>query len=257
MRENDIILGLKIYNLGISNFKTELYESLKKNQSISVHLCNAYTIALASQKNDLYRILKNSSYNLPDGKPLSKILNPYKNIQIMGMNLVSEILSDKRFQDMKHLFYGSDNTGSQLLKKYLDAEYENQDNIYCVSAPYLEVDDFDIEDLTEYCEFNDIKFIWVGLGTPKQDFLVDRIVRSTKNPVVAIPIGAVFDFLIGRKAKSPVLISKMGFEWLFRLISEPRRLSKRYIIYNSIFLLIVMKSLLCCLVKNFKQFWKN
>jgi N-acetylglucosaminyldiphosphoundecaprenol N-acetyl-beta-D-mannosaminyltransferase len=76
--------------------------------------------------------------------------------------------------------------------------------------------------------------VWVGLGTPKQDWEVARLAGSV--PVVAMAVGAAFDFLAGVKPQAPVWMQRSGTEWAFRFASEPRRLAKRYLWGNPRFL---------------------
>ena len=83
--------------------------------------------------------------------------------------------------------------------------------------------------------------VWVGLGTPKQDVEVARLAASL--PVVAVAVGAAFDFLAGTKPQAPIWMQKSGTEWLFRFASEPRRLAKRYIWGNSVFLAEAIRTL--------------
>ena len=59
--------------------------------------------------------------------------------------------------------------------------------------------------------------------------------------MVIVPVGAAFDFISGERPQSPKWIQKLGFEWLFRLINEPARLSKRYIFYGTIYLCLIIK----------------
>jgi N-acetylglucosaminyldiphosphoundecaprenol N-acetyl-beta-D-mannosaminyltransferase len=246
------ILQIEIYDKGVESFKNELRKLLDQKSSVAIHLCNAYTLALAYRVPELHKVLKKSTFNVPDGKPLSKLINLRKNIQIRGLNLVQEILSDSHFKNYNHLFFGSDLEGSLMLKKHLEDHFHLGEKLSCLPAPYLEVDDFDIDALIEYCRINEIKFVWLGLGTPKQDFLVSKIVESTRYPLIVVPVGAVFDFLIGRKSKSPEILSKIGLEWAFRLVSEPKRLSKRYLVYNLIFIFVVVKSIAHRIMDNVK-----
>lgn len=246
------ILQLEIYDKGVESFKKELKQLYEQKSSVAIHLCNAYTLALAYRFPKLHQVLKESTFNVPDGKPLSKLLNLRENIQIKGLDLVQEILSDSNFKNQKHLFFGSDPEGSLLLKQHLEEQYHLGDKLFCLPAPYLEVEDFDIDALSDYCFVNGIIFVWLGLGTPKQDFFVSRIIKTTKQPLIVIPVGAVFDFLIGRKNKSPRILSKIGLEWAYRLFSEPRRLAKRYLIYNLIFIFVVVKSMYQRFLDNFK-----
>jgi N-acetylglucosaminyldiphosphoundecaprenol N-acetyl-beta-D-mannosaminyltransferase len=72
----------------------------------------------------------------------------------------------------------------------------------------------------------DPDLVWVGLGTPRQDFEAERISREL--PVVTIAVGAAFDFASGNKAEAPTWLRGSGFEWVFRLATEPSRLWRRY-----------------------------
>jgi N-acetylglucosaminyldiphosphoundecaprenol N-acetyl-beta-D-mannosaminyltransferase len=76
--------------------------------------------------------------------------------------------------------------------------------------------------------------IWVGLGSPKQDYWMFTH-RDRLNAPVMIGVGAAFDFLAGVKLQAPRWIQRSGLEWLFRLCCEPRRLAKRYLIGNTKF----------------------
>ena len=73
-----------------------------------------------------------------------------------------------------------------------------------------------------------INIVWIGMGGAKQIFLADALKKRTKGKVF-VTVGAAFDFLTGNKRQAPILIQKIGLEWLFRLISEPKRLTPRYL----------------------------
>jgi N-acetylglucosaminyldiphosphoundecaprenol N-acetyl-beta-D-mannosaminyltransferase len=84
--------------------------------------------------------------------------------------------------------------------------------------------------------------VWVGLSAPKQEkWIYDNIRRLDAKMVCGI--GAVFNFYSGRVKRAPKWIQKMGFEWLFRIFAEPRRLFKKYIVYNAKFTFLVLKDI--------------
>lgn len=79
------------------------------------------------------------------------------------------------------------------------------------------------------------KYIWVGLGCPKQEkWIADN--KSKLPPGVYFAIGAAFAFHAGMVSQAPGWMQKRGLEWAYRLIAEPGRLWKRYLVYNSLFL---------------------
>ena len=82
--------------------------------------------------------------------------------------------------------------------------------------------------------------LWVGLGAPKQELWMARMAGELSVPVM-IGVGAAFDYLAGTKPYAPALLRHTGFEWLFRLAVEPRRLWRRYLIGNSTFLWLVAR----------------
>jgi N-acetylglucosaminyldiphosphoundecaprenol N-acetyl-beta-D-mannosaminyltransferase len=85
--------------------------------------------------------------------------------------------------------------------------------------------------------------VWVGLGTPKQDLWM-AAQRAQLTAPVLIGVGAAFDFHTGRLPQAPLWMQRHGLEWLFRLAAEPRRLWRRYLINNPLFVtLILMQAL--------------
>lgn len=84
--------------------------------------------------------------------------------------------------------------------------------------------------------------IWIGLGTPKQDFEALRLSRSLQ--VVTVAVGAAFDYRAGVLREAPSLVRYLGAEWLFRFAMEPRRLFTRYTKYNLVFLRSIFRQIL-------------
>jgi N-acetylglucosaminyldiphosphoundecaprenol N-acetyl-beta-D-mannosaminyltransferase len=84
--------------------------------------------------------------------------------------------------------------------------------------------------------------VFVALGPPKQELWIDNATDAIR-PAVALGVGASFDFLIGTHRRAPRWIGRIGFEWLFRLIQEPRRLWRRYLIESPRFLVVVLRTM--------------
>jgi N-acetylglucosaminyldiphosphoundecaprenol N-acetyl-beta-D-mannosaminyltransferase len=77
--------------------------------------------------------------------------------------------------------------------------------------------------------------LWVGLGTPKQERWMHEH-RARLHVPVMVSVGAAFDILSGRRNQAPLWMREHGLEWLFRLLQEPRRLWRRYLIYGTQFI---------------------
>ncbi len=82
----------------------------------------------------------------------------------------------------------------------------------------------------------------VFLGAPKAEVFLDRI-RDRVAPAVGVSLGASLDFYVGRVRRAPVWMQRTGLEWLYRLVQEPRRLAKRYLVDDVAFLAILARSL--------------
>jgi N-acetylglucosaminyldiphosphoundecaprenol N-acetyl-beta-D-mannosaminyltransferase len=92
--------------------------------------------------------------------------------------------------------------------------------------------------------------LFVGLGAPKQEKWIYENYQKLNIPI-SIGIGVSFELVSGMVTRAPQFMQKMGLEWLFRLLMEPRRLWKRYILGNTIFVWLVIKQRLELLGKSF------
>ncbi len=82
----------------------------------------------------------------------------------------------------------------------------------------------------------------MGLGAPKQEYYVTEM-ASKASRGVWLAVGAAFDFYAGPKPRAPKTLQKMGLEWAFRLATEPRRLARRYLTSNPVFIELALKEL--------------
>lgn len=83
--------------------------------------------------------------------------------------------------------------------------------------------------------------VFIGLGVPRQEIFAQD--NRDKIDAVQVCVGAAFDFHAGNKKMAPPILQRLGMEWIYRLTQEPRRLWKRYLITNSIFIALVMKDM--------------
>jgi N-acetylglucosaminyldiphosphoundecaprenol N-acetyl-beta-D-mannosaminyltransferase len=101
------------------------------------------------------------------------------------------------------------------------------------------MDDAFVEACRQRVAETDSDIVWVALGVPKQDLLAQEL--SKRLDVTCVGVGAAFDMLSGRTREAPAWMQHVGMEWLFRLVTEPRRLWRRYLIGNLEFLRLAWK----------------
>ena len=110
------------------------------------------------------------------------------------------------------------------------------------TPPYRDLDDAELDELGRRIRRAGAGIVWVGIGTPRQDRLVPEL--AARVPAAIVPVGAAFDFHAGTKPTAPGWMQNSGLEWLFRLTTEPRRLWRRYLVTNSIFVFLFARRML-------------
>lgn len=203
-----------------------------------IHFVNAYTISLADRDLSYLEVFQSGSINFPDGKPISWIskLRADKHVlrQIKGPEFFELCLDRGRSKKIKHFFLGSTEETLLQLKNQIENKYPGVEIVGTYSPPFRGLTALELNEQDNFILKANPDVIWVGLGTPKQDYEAKRLTH--KHKVTAIAIGAAFDFSAGTVPKCPSLISSLGLEWLFRLFTEPKRLWKRYLIGNPRFI---------------------
>ena len=203
-----------------------------------VHLANAYTIALADKSDDYRALLAAPAVNFPDGKPISWISRLRGDTprlrQVRGPQLFLDVFDRGRAYGMKHFLLGSTTAVLESLEARLGTSYPGIEIVGLESPPFRVLTPLDIQEQDARILKSGAQIVWVGLGTPKQDIEAQRLAGQL--PVVAVAVGAAFDFAAGAIQEAPKWVSAIGFEWLYRLLREPRRLWRRYLFGNARFL---------------------
>ena len=207
-------------------------------------LVNSYTFALADTDPAYQSLLSHSGVNLPDGKPLVTALNrldrsgrPFG--QVRGPSFFVKCLDEGRAQGVRHFFLGGSPELLDALKIAVDGRFPGAQIVGMNSPPFRPLTAAERADQDAEIEASDAHVVWVGLGTPKQDFEAQRICDSLG--ITTAAVGAAFDFVAGTKPEAPDWMRRLSLEWVFRLMSEPRRLWRRYLFGNARFLMLVVR----------------
>jgi N-acetylglucosaminyldiphosphoundecaprenol N-acetyl-beta-D-mannosaminyltransferase len=237
--------GIAVVRTSLDDAVADFVQGLTSGAPAQAHrLVNSYTFALADTEPAYWDLLEHSGVNLPDGRPLVAALNrldqsgePFE--QVRGPSFFVKCLDDGRAQGVRHLFLG----GSEELLESLSAEvgrrFPGTQIVGLISPPFRPLTDAEREIQDFEIKTCDADVVWVGLGTPKQDFEAQRICDTLG--VTTVAVGAAFDFVAGTKPEAPQWMRRMSLEWTFRLMSEPRRLWRRYLFGNSRFLMLVAR----------------
>jgi exopolysaccharide biosynthesis WecB/TagA/CpsF family protein len=224
----------------------QLYDRLRHGlPPVHIHLANAYNVYLADRSTRYRQIFSAAdSMNLPDGRwvTIASRLLPRRPAlsQVRGPSFFLAAFDNPQLRTMKHFLLGGKQSTLAALERALVDRYPDVNIVGSYSPPFRDLteDDFAYQD--ELISSSHAQVVWVGLGTPKQDFEAQRLVRSTG--VTAVAVGAAFDFAAGSVREAPVVMRRVGLEWLYRLITEPRRLWKRYLLGNLGFVMAALRS---------------
>ncbi|MBN9202350.1 MAG: WecB/TagA/CpsF family glycosyltransferase [Microbacterium chocolatum] len=210
-----------------------------KGLGVNVRLANAYNVALASSDPNYAQLLKESGMNFPDGTPVAWFMNRRHHGQaeagrVRGPSFFVRALERSQNTGTNHFLLGGSPAVLELLHKTLTERYPGSHVAGTYSPPFREVDESYIEDCAREVIAAGAHIVWVGLGTPKQDVVGTHLAEQLG--ITTVNVGAAFDFVAGTAPEAPKWLQDSGFEWVFRLLTEPRRLWRRYLLGNISFL---------------------
>jgi N-acetylglucosaminyldiphosphoundecaprenol N-acetyl-beta-D-mannosaminyltransferase len=232
-----------ILNIGISAIDMDdacslIEEAILKRQKKYICVCPVSTIMECKRNERVFESVNSADLVTPDGMPTVWIgkMHGYKNIRrVYGPDLMQRVCDISKTKGYKNYFYGSGEDVLNKLKTNLSKGYPGLVISGVYSPPFRRLTEEEEGKMVESINSNDPDIIWVGLGSPKQDLWMYEH-RDRINAPVMVGVGAAFDFLAGVKPQAPRWIRNSGFEWLFRLITEPKRLWRRYLIDNPLFI---------------------
>lgn len=231
----------------VKGIAQQIMDSISKPESSGGYVCvaNVHMLTVGHENPKFMAVLKQANLIVPDGVPLvwtQKIKGHHNAERVSGPDLMLELcwLASKKGRAI-FLLGGSLNTLT-LLKSNLHKQFPKL-KIAGTYSPDLLAKEPPLDlHLIEEINKSGASLLFVGLGCPKQEFWCATHAPYLKP--ISIGVGAAFDFHAGIKRRPPLWAQKNGLEWLYRLISEPKRLWKRYLNSNSLFLYLLFKEYL-------------
>lgn len=221
----------------ISLIKKEI-SSNHKNKYISI--TNTEALYFGNKNLDHFNYINNAFLSLCDGigVKIGALSKNKKIIRYNGPKLFNDIINHGQKYNWKHYFLGGTEEVVNKLKDVALEKYPDAKIVGLYSPPFRKLTKD--EEKKMISEINSLKpdFIWVGLGLPKQEnWIMKYIIKIDVG--FAIGVGAVFDTQTGNIKRAPIFLQRIGLEWLYRVIFEPRmipRLKRSFIImFKSIF----------------------
>jgi N-acetylglucosaminyldiphosphoundecaprenol N-acetyl-beta-D-mannosaminyltransferase len=245
MRRGAYVLDSHIDAVSWDDVISRIVAWSSQRQSRYVTLCNVHSVVTASQCSDFNAVLSHADMTLPDGAPVAWALRREgftSQQRINGPDLTWRYLAVAEKLGQSVFFYGStEDTLAKLLGR-IHAEFPKLRIAGAVSPPYRQLSEQEDQDYVDLINKSGANVLFVGLGCPKQESWMAAH-RGRINAVM-LGVGAAFDYHAGTIQRAPIWMQRMGLEWLHRLVSEPRRLAKRYAATNSVFIFRMLKTML-------------
>ena len=208
-----------------------------------VSTCPVYTLMIARENHWMRQALEGADMVTADGMPLVWLqhrLGCPEAERVYGPDVMRALCEKTANREIRHFFWGGLPGVAEQLAQKLQRAYPGLQIAGLYSPPVEEIGDSPNPAVIERLNNANAQVVWVGLGSPKQDLWMS-LYRPVLNAPLLIGVGAAFDFIAGTKPQAPHWMQRSGLEWLFRLSREPGRLWRRYLIYNSRFILAVLR----------------
>jgi len=224
------ILGVGISLVDVASAADTVMAWCREKAQVYVSVSNVHHVIEAQDQPDFKAVLNGADMTVPDGAPLSWVLRRrgHQRVrQVTGRDLMLAVSARLASSGGSAYYYGGDEGVADQLATAMTKRFPGLKTAGAWSPPFRPLTDDEEARVVAQINASGADVVWVGIGTPKQEFWM-RDFRDRLDAPVLIAVGAVFDFFTGRLRAAPHWVQRAYLEWLFRLIMEPRRLWRRY-----------------------------
>lgn len=239
------ILDIHVNETSYSDATDLIRQWAQSGESRAVYATSVHGTMEAHDIKEFREILNRADLITPDGMPLVWIMRlkgATHQQRTYGPTLMLKVLEMAAHEHIPVGFYGGNPDTLEMLVTRMKAVYPSLQTAYAFSPPFRLLQPEETTQIRQEIISCGVRILFVGLGCPRQEQWIDA--QRGSLPAVMIGVGAAFDFHAGVKPQAPPWMQKMGLEWLFRLLTEPRRLWKRYLHHIPRFIVLVIADLL-------------
>jgi N-acetylglucosaminyldiphosphoundecaprenol N-acetyl-beta-D-mannosaminyltransferase len=227
------VLGVRVDALQIPDVISLMEEWIRsRGRCRSIAATGMHGIVQAQQDTSFKEILSATDLIVPDGMPLvwlGRGARYHLPRRVYGPDLVLAFCEQTAGHGYRHFFYGGEPGVAERLAESLKHRFPTMEVCGTLSPPFRSLDPEEDQEIGAMISRAAPDVLWVGLGTPKQERWMHEH-RDKLNVPVLVSVGAAFDLLSGRRNQAPRWMREHGLEWLFRLLQEPQRLWRRYLV---------------------------
>ena len=233
------LLGIRINSAPFNDVLEMVLSAPDAGDRLAIHFATAHTLVEAQENAPLRQAL-NRGLVEPDGMPLVWLGRRRGGAveRVCGPDFMPAVIRRGVPLGRAHFFYGGAPGVPEALAARLARRYPGMRVAGTLSPPFRALSRSESEAIAESINAAAPDYVWVGLGTPKQDLWVANN-RPRLHAAALLAVGAAFDFHAGRRRRAPKWMQRTGTEWVYRFLTEPRRLGGRYTATNARFVGLV------------------
>jgi N-acetylglucosaminyldiphosphoundecaprenol N-acetyl-beta-D-mannosaminyltransferase len=239
------ILGMRVDGTSYADATERIFVWARAGGSRMVSVATVNNVMCSVDDASYLAIMNGSDLVTPDGMPLVwglRALGVRDASRVYGPELTPMILRRAANEGIPIALVGGTPSVLEGLVERATRDFPDLQVVYRVSPPFRPLTPGEESEIVRGINESGARIILVGLGTPKQEAWMARYRGSVDG--VMVGVGAAFDFLAGAKPQAPRVVRRAGLEWLFRLVTEPRRLWRRYLRQNPRFVALFGRQVL-------------
>lgn len=233
------VLGSKVSCLDSDSALEILQRRIESRAGGYVCFTNVHAVVTGTHDKVLQDVTNSSFMSLADGKPVYWVARSCGGVgHVPGPDFMLTVLKHLRHE--RHYFYGSTREVLQQLESNLFKVIPDLKIAGSLSPPFRTLSSEELQEDYERIRESGATLVWIGLGAPKQEKWMGEAWQNLR-PAILLGVGAAFDFHANVVSRAPESMRKAGLEWLYRLMMQPRRLWKRYLVTNTKFIAGIAK----------------
>ena len=234
------IIGVPISAVNMESCIENIFINLDQIKGDYICVSNVHTTVMAHDDSEYMKVQSESYMSVPDGKPLSVVGRktcPDMD-RVTGPDLMRRIFEESKTKELRHFFYGNTQENLDVLVKVLKEEYPWLNIVGYEPSVFRDMAEEEEKQLAERINSTKPDFVWVALGAPRQEIFCHKMKGQINGLMVGV--GGAFNVLAHIVPEAPRWMQNLSLEWLYRLIQEPKRLFKRYLVTNSKFIFYIL-----------------
>jgi len=240
------VIGTQIFSAPLGEVVDQMERVIERADREYVCFANAHLTATARGDSSTAQALGGAGMVLADGAPVAwaiKLLTGEAAHRVAGADVFDELCRRSQRSGYRHFFLGSTPEVLALLAASVEKRYPGLEVCGTYSPPFGAALMDEVAATAQIVNDARADIVWVGLGAPRQEQWMEAARPLLRAPLL-LGVGAVFEFAAGTKRRAPRWMQRGGLEWAFRLLQEPRRLFRRYLVTNTAFSFALARQLL-------------